>query len=100
MIIPSKSNQAGFRLPCLDRLRTQRHPPAEICIHDQSLARVRRRGRIAACLLELVDIVGMLVGGVTAAVWKLPQQGRNYTKQQETNCTKVGKKWATDKTIQ
>lgn len=34
----------------------------------------------------------MLVGGITAAAWKLPQQGSNHTKQEGTNCTKVGEK--------
>lgn len=40
------------------------------------------------------------MGGIPAAVWKLPQQGRNSTRLWGTNCTKRQKRSTVEKAIQ
>lgn len=90
VIIASKSNQARLSLPCVGLLLLYRHP-------QNFFARVQEGWDLIACLLELVDIIGMLVGGITAALEaasagsnpmklrnKLPKWEKNGTMERPT----------------
>lgn len=99
VIIASKSNWAGLSLPCVGLLLPYRHSSVEICTPSISLHVCREGWERITCLLELVDIIGMLVGGITAALEaatagkqlqetvrnKLPKWEKNGTMERPTH---------------